>query len=901
MPDPLDPEGVLPNVLRWLDRSGQAGRNAIRGDLGAAARQLADFVLEPIDAAIPFIDAIPNISKKEDYVSGSELVGLDEDAPWWQKVPTDIGVGLATDPLTYLTFGAVPAAKAALQTAGAASKAKYGVGVGLPFTGGKYRTMVGEFDQPIDPLSLATRGADAAIAKGLGKVDDLTKSTSVAGAQPDKFARGYEDLKAWMRRATGSEKISPEVRRKMAEAAAEGGIASKYWTQEVTSKLGGLDQEERVLLTMANLGIDLGTLKPTRQINAPVQVIGDDFQKNIQTLAATYGKDATKLQKAAADVSDMGQRQYDEAFGKQAFYKTPGQNQDYMQRQWIVDNPDAPEVAGSLSQALKERKLKTPEDVAKFLSGGDVGLELDATRLMLNRATQQGRMLSQAKLAKEYAPGSTSSLADDLRAQAMEGIKTAGLHRDEAKALEDMINGLPPRGDVLGALSKMTRPVKGAMVYGVVLPKFGSLVRNKLGMGFQAGATEGVRDEAFTHLNPVNVVREMGKAWDEAYGTSLFGKADDLSQDIKFIEDAYKNAKNTDGVITNLAARPDLQEAVRNGVMDGFVSTEEILSKIGRDPKFQKFWDIYQAPGVMFQYLEQRGRLQTYKNLLARGNKPSDAARLTSDALFNYQINSAENRALRDVVPFAQFMAKAIPQQAKWLSTRPAAGVAAAPLFYDQSGDEPPVYPWMQGRSRIPMGDDAEGNQTYLTGFGLPMESLDVIPNISGDIRSFGRGVQKGLLASTAPVLKTATAVATGEDPYFGTPFGTYDKIPFVGNAGSAGRLYNMAAGTGFLEPLGAGMVRQASNLSDEDKPMEARALDFATGAKLATVDPDVAERQAITQFLENRPDVKQYRTFYQPEGEPDFEELMRQLQEAKKRIRDKQKAAKEAAAATVL
>lgn len=883
MPDPFAPEGILPNVLRWVDRPGQAVRNVLRGDTGAASRQFLDFLTEPIDAAIPFVDLIPEATKQEDYISGSELAGVEGD---YAKPLADIVFGAATDPLTYLSFGAVPALK------GAAGATKYGVGVGIPFTGGKATKMYGAFNAPVDPLSLITRGADTGITKALTKADELTQSKSVAGAQPSRYVKGYEDFKAWARRATGSEKLSPEVRQRMSEAAAEGSMASKYWTQEASKAVGGLDAEERVLLTLANMGVDIGTLKPGKQINAPLQVLGNDFQANVATLAGTYGKDAAKLQKAAAAVSDIGQRQYDEAFGKQAMFKSPGQNQDYLQRQWILEGQDDAFGGGARAKATEKRTLTTPEDVSRFLSGGDVGVELDAAKLLLNRATQQGRMLTQAKLAKEYAPGSSSALEEGLRTEAIAGIKSSGLHRDEVAALENMMNGMPPRGPILGTLAKLTRPVKGAMVYGVVLPKIGSLVRNKLGMGLQAAATPGVREEAFTHLNPVNVLQEMGKAADHAYGTTIFGKADDLSQDIAEIEKAYATARSTDDVLKNLTHKPELQAAVRNGVLDGFVSTEEILSKIGRDPAFAKFWDIYQAPGVMFQYLEQRGRLQTFKNLLAKNKDPAKSAAMTKEALYDYGVNSPENRALRDVVPFAQFMVKSVPQQAKWLSERPAVAAASAPLFYDASGDEPPVYPWMQGRSRIGVGTDEAGSPTYLTGFGLPMESLNVIPDFSGSLSTFGRGVQQGMLASTAPVLKTAAAITTGEDPFFGTPYGSYDKIPLVGNAGDLGRAYNMVAGTGFLEPIGAGMLRQAGALTDESKPLGARAVDFATGAKLVSVDPDVAEQRTITSYLETRPDIKQYRTFYQTDPDDEFSALMAQLREAKARVKEKREQA---------
>jgi len=199
MPDPFAPEGILPNVLRWIDRPGQAVRNVLRGNPAAAGRQVLDFLTEPVDAAIPFWDAIPEATTRPDYVSGSELVGIDQNNAIG-RTAADIGVGIATDPLTYLSFGMVPVAK------GLANAGKYTIEAGIPFTSGAGRKALGYFDQAVDPLSLITRGADTGIKKGIGAVDKLTNTGTVAGKQSSNL-QAYEGLKAGMRRAVGAEDV----------------------------------------------------------------------------------------------------------------------------------------------------------------------------------------------------------------------------------------------------------------------------------------------------------------------------------------------------------------------------------------------------------------------------------------------------------------------------------------------------------------------------------------------------------------------------------------------------------------------------------------------------------------------------------------------------------------------
>jgi hypothetical protein len=228
------------------------------------------------------------------------------------------------------------------------------------------------------------------------------------------------------------------------------------------------------------------------------------------------------------------------------------------------------------------------------------------------------------------------------------------------------------------------------------------------------------------------------------------------------------------------------------------------------------------------------------------------------------------------------------------LSQYPATAVGLAPLFYDPSGDESPVYPYMQGKTRIGIGEDTAGNAMYLSGFGLPVESIGMLPNLSANIRSAGRDVQQGLLASTQPLLKTAAAFATGKDPYFGTAYGSYSKLPIIGEAGEFGRKANMALGTGVGEPFGAGILRQIGQATDERKPVGWRAVDLLTGAKLTAVDPDIAQQRVLSDYLESRPEVNQYRTYYMNEPDAEFSSLMSELRSAKQRA----KKAREAAAA---
>ncbi len=85
---------------------------------------------------------------------------------------------------------------------------------------------------------------------------------------------------------------------------------------------------------------------------------------------------------------------------------------------------------------------------------------------------------------------------------------------------------------------------------------------------------------------------------------------------------AFAAAKGDGEKVTQLlrdAGRHDLAEAMDQGVLDGFVSSEQILKQIhkgGVKGWTGKLWDM---PGVIFQGVEQRGRLGTFLDADRRG------------------------------------------------------------------------------------------------------------------------------------------------------------------------------------------------------------------------------------------------------------------------------------------
>ncbi len=231
---------------------------------------------------------------------------------------------------------------------------------------------------------------------------------------------------------------------------------------------------------------------------------------------------------------------------------------------------------------------------------------------------------------------------------------------------------------------------------------------------------------------------------------------------------------------------------------------------------------------------------------------------------------------------------KAGVQQAKLLNEKPWLAVALSSLLTEKEGRT--TYPYMSGRLNVPLGENEGGDQIYASGLGLPFEALNMIPNPSGSVQELGRDVGRQIVGSTQPLLKTAGALAFGNDPMFGTPAGSYSKLPGNIEGGALGRTYNLAAGAGLTQPIESAL-RLGGKLADDRQTAGMKAIDLLTGANVVTVDTDRALQQRLTNYLRNRPDIASVQSLYSKTKDPEGLALIKALSEAKKRGKAKRKA----------
>ncbi len=847
----IDP-GEDSAFLSFLDTLGAPGRvvnNTLMGNFEGAGRNLVDFGGDLVDSVLPG-DWIPHISRRMDKPGFSDVAGGMD--PGIGKFAVDVAGGLATDPTTYL-----PGALAA--------KGLGALGKGA---------------------SAVVNAADTAVPGVAEKLADAGRFVRRTVGDESRLAKNTQDILAKGRAAKVNE--------------SQAGIAAIRG-----SVLKDLTADERKIVgdVFDNARWEKGAL------------LGDLGPKSLDPIAllkhhpGVTPENEDKLRNAVAEAMHIGQQQakrdnvFSKAtapdpllFGAETSPQTAFHG-DYLPRTYTGQSEDdvingilGRQNSGGTAGAnpIAERSLSGAAEIGDHL-GENPGLsfERDAVTRLAKRAEAQGTLSQRAEIGKAILGDGYQHADDVMRANVTKTIEDMAQESPEdARALMDAFKGIGGRSKPMQWLATANRYFKPAAVYGAFLPKVGSIVRNRLS-GVWQGLSNPESRQIILDKGLVGNVKSMGSDLADAF-TQAFKpnslKTGELSDALEAIDSAFAQSGGlADHAVQILerSGRSDLADTLRSGALDGFVSSEELIKEMAAKPWQKNFTNMMNWPGKVFKGVEDRMRLGMALDLQKSGKSAADAGRITRDSFYNYAVNSGENRAARDLIPFGQFMFKAVPQQAKLLAEQPwVAGTLGRGLVGNHDEE---VYPYMEGRLNLPLGKDETGNAEYASGFGLPFESLNMIPS------SF-RDVERNVVGSSSPPLKSLFAAVSGEDPYFETPYGSYGKVPLVGEAGAAGRAYNVLAGAGAIQPLDSPLRLLDKAMSDKTSPAM-KALDLLTGANVVSVDPDRALQQQLTQELQQNPQITQYRGFYANGNDGPTEALLKKYQAAKARLKAKRAA----------
>lgn len=906
MAEPLNltEDSAFSAALRWLGRPGYVTRNILRGDIGGAARQFGDLVLDPLDAVLPG-DLIPEVSRKQDYVEASDLIGgMDEGIG---KLAVDVGGGMLTDPLTY-------------------------TGIGLL----------------TKPLSAA--------AGGLGKGVAQIASKTAAGAQAvDAIKSGAKSVGYGIRSATGNLRPTQDIAEAVAAGGAKGAATGKAGAGFAVEAFSKFDPETQARAFSAIRGVDydaatgmyrdldaaIGLAKPTSPfIDEVEQMARIDQRLNAMPMSAS---ERAQAQAAAREAMQFVRGQwngglrdkvfsapemYQDAAGnlhtvddlKQVYAANPATNKpafdawaqqmgftksavpdtlspaDYLPGVYEMDTAAATAMqeGGKRAALTMPKELRDSKALSEWLNKNKSKLDTDLPMVLGKYSEQMGTAVKQAEIGQKLIKG-WSSLVENKKAlmDKIDEIRATG-DLDSAMVLETAVKGLPPRQGIEDLLAKFNGNLfKKFATGGAYLPRVAYTTRNVVAGVPMVAAEPAARQVALK--TAARVPGTIIGAWRD--GLEQLGLPIAKADHITDVENAIRLSGGDRVKMLNAIQNPTLRSAVEHGVIDsGFVSSEDLAAamvKAGQSKMTHA--NLRDWPQAIAKGGEDRMRLGLFEDLVKAGMPDAEAANVVKKSLYDYAYSSALNRRMRDWIPFFQFTAKAVPQQAKFLAGSgriPSFGRNLAEQLYQKDENEV-LPPYLQGAPAINIGRDAEDNPQYLTSFGLPWEALQSVPNLSDNPFTALRQTRQNVVGMVTPPVKTAASAVFGIDPYFGTPFGSYDKAPQalqslgMEERSDAGRVYNILAGSGAIQPISA-PLGVLSNAVDDRTTLGQKFLNTATGVRVKSVDEDRALQQLVEQKLRTDPSIQRHETLYAYSPDEEQQALLDQLREIKRILKAK-------------
>lgn len=595
----------------------------------------------------------------------------------------------------------------------------------------------------------------------------------------------------------------------------------------------------------------------------------------------------------------------------------------------MISNPDELLAQGNsfTATSLAKQKVITEmqpyalksvdEDIAamtkrkgELIRAGAPQAELDAID-SANKASNELR--TKLRTNPRYLDDAVRTATTDTIAKMKAGTDFGA--RDLAVRMEVMLNGMPQRKALMDTFSKWsTTAFKKPATVGLGLPNTAFTPRNRISAVAQAMAGANARGANFVtmwndpavraSLNPTTAMNDVRAVIDElvgGYAQAMNGKItpahvgvarDATDEALRAIATGMKvgEGNSLEAMRAIRGSNAYAAEALENGVLGGFSSHDEMLSALTSDPtqakaRLKAFLD---SPAKANEALENRMRLNFFIAHRMAKMSPSEAAAAVRHDLLDYTQATPQNRLARDIFPFFAFLSQSIPQTL----ASPIAMSSAVQVLGNQPDE--PLMPNMKDKVNISLGADAQGNAKYLTSLGLPIESLGQIPTGQGDFLAKVAGMAH-------PFLRTGIGWATGEDPVFNSPFGSYDKNPLLFQAagadpnselGKAWAALNQAGVTTFAAPV----LRPAQTLLDDRLTAGEKASRLLTGARVQSVDPVRAEQATIRDALRWNPDIRQSVNYYTTGGDPETIQMLEEFKQASKALREKIKAEKAAA-----
>lgn len=336
--------------------------------------------------------------------------------------------------------------------------------------------------------------------------------------------------------------------------------------------------------------------------------------------------------------------------------------------------------------------------------------------------------------------------------------------------------------------------------------------------------------------------------------------------------------------LPRMAARSGSDELLR---MADSVAGKELLSSLP-PARLQLLQRAVSFPAKISQHVEDSFRLSSYMALLSKGVDPTEAAKRVATAFVDYKVNTATERMIRDLIPFARYTIGAAPPTIAAVAKQPRTIMPLANLMRsptDDGGEPEGLNAFMpegaRNRAAIPVGADDQGRPRLLSGLGTPFEAaadaLSVLPRPTG---GFLDAARKTIGGGLTPLVKAPLEAAAGVNFFTGQAPGanrvapgwvnTPEALGPLGMLGVAaarkvglvtevngrdGKKVTQVPGWVNAWLLGALPWSRANGelnrLLDQRKEPWQRILTAATGAKVESVDRQKQARRALEAWLQ--------------------------------------------------
>lgn len=461
-----------------------------------------------------------------------------------------------------------------------------------------------------------------------------------------------------------------------------------------------------------------------------------------------------------------------------------------LQKIYNIPEPKLAAYLDAQFAPVRPKEGGTAGVIAKFLAGGEFRVDVtdDATGGLVSWA----KGLEKDKEGRRFLKLDTELQYEEKIVEGGKKIRTPAGKRHVLKILWPGLNSLYKPLQTSIALDRAGKP-------GIPLrPSFH--VRNHIGAMTMAafspdiGLQQGAKAFAEASMNGP-LVRMFGKDYD---GSMITDVARFLNGDTDALARLAKNPAANVGNYSWQQVGKELQKHLGDRVswgaggkaLGGAGNVADIMDRmsefdyLGREifengPWIsKKFRRMVKAGHDLANEIEVRHRAFHFLDLIKRGIDPAEASSIVGRAFVDYSTNSTTEWWIRQFLPFSKFaMGSAL--WAKSAAERPfATGLTTmARIQGSFSGGEAQFLPERAEDSlALPLPWlDAEGNQTFLLGLGLPLETT---LNIMGANPLNPQGARRQILGALNPAVALPLEYVADRDFYFGDEFGNYRTAP---------------------------------------------------------------------------------------------------------------------------